>query len=226
MKIRFDEPSHTYWLGKRELISVTTLIGSLKPEFDAQTHSKRVAACEGVSQRSILDQWDKKRDDACDRGHRLHEAIRLSLDGKEPTTVVPETFHAWRRWWMNASANLKPLMVEKIVYDEELGVAGTLDALFESTKTGLDHVFDWKQNKVIRTRNQYGEKLLPPFQDLDNCELITYSMQLSLYRAMLERQRVADLGDGWIIHLGTEAKAYKAKDYRGRLVRWIEKGLK
>jgi len=84
------------------------------------------------------------------------------------------------------------IVPELIVHDEELGLAGTIDLVVE-TPDGLV-LIDWKTNKKITTKGYNNKKALEPIEDLDDCHLVKYSLQLSLYAYMLERQ-------GWKIDM-------------------------
>jgi hypothetical protein len=61
-------------------------------------------------------------------------------------------------------------------------------------------------------------------RDVPDDELHRYSIQVSHYRLMLERDgETGKLGDGWIVHLGGVATAHRVVDYRARLESWLTK---
>jgi hypothetical protein len=144
------------------------------------------------------------------------------LTGKNPSDWTFESA-SWLHWWLTCKIHLTPLRVESIVGNLEWKIAGTMDALLLSDKTTRHHVFDWKTGKEFRFINQYSELLLPPFDDLQNCEHVVYSLQTSIYRALVEREGI-DCGDSWIVHVTADkATPYRATDYRERVLQWLTK---
>jgi hypothetical protein len=103
---------------------------------------------------------DKTKQKAATIGTALHAAIEWHLrhqlgedPGKEPT--LPDesawAFEAWKDW--AKSVDLVPLMIERVVYCEYCGFAGTLD-LYAKVKGALT-VLDWKTGRAV-----YGEAFL------------------------------------------------------------------
>jgi hypothetical protein len=219
-EIKFDKASHTYTWKGRNLTAVSSVIKEIVPEFDRAGLSAKVAKREGKPVSVILAEWDAKRDKAAANGTAMHAQIQNTIGGGQDEGGVE--WRAWRTWWDGASKTITVRDVEKIIGDAEFGIAGTLDALVDSQKSGLAHILDWKSNSKFRMRNDWGTKLLPPFDDLDDCEFERYSIQVSLYRLILERNGEPEMGDSWLIHLGDHATAHKAMDRRQRLEKWLK----
>lgn len=220
-KIKFRRKDHTYWLGEQPLTSVTQTISRIAPKFDADGNAARMAARDGTTKEAILELWQRKSRAALDKGTAVHAFIEQIIKGKRPKCAIPEA-QAWLEWWRGAKRYLDPVGVEMIVGDSELGVAGTMDFLAHSSKNGKTTIIDWKTGSKFETENRWGRFLLPPFSDLPDNELHRYSLQVSLYRLILERAGFANMGESYIVHLGPEkAHAYKAHDYRKRLEAWL-----
>lgn len=76
----FDEGPHKYTDSNgNEYVSVTTLIGNYCPKFDAKYWSHKKAREQGVSEKEILKQWDKIKNEACDRGTNTHNGIENAI---------------------------------------------------------------------------------------------------------------------------------------------------
>ena len=76
----FDEGPHRYTdTNGNEYISVTTIIGRYCPEFDAKYWAHRKAKEQGVSEKEILRQWNRIKDEACDRGTATHNGIENAI---------------------------------------------------------------------------------------------------------------------------------------------------
>lgn len=229
--IVFNRAGHTYTLNGQELTSVTRLISRLKPPFEAESAAANVAHRDGRSVQSVLDQWERKRQAALEHGTRLHQYIERRLTG-QPDGAGEERWpeHAafdvmWERLSRLGALNVR--QVEWVVGDAALGVAGTVDALLHSAHDDSLHLWDWKTGSKFNTVNRW-ETLKPPFEDLHNCELNIYSLQLSLYRLIVERNLARALGDGYIVHLppAGHAQIYTALDLRGRLANWLAGGAR
>lgn len=227
-----NQKTHTYWCGKKRLQSVGGLVKSLVPPFDRDRIAARIAKREGKTPEQIIAGWEAMRDEAADKGYAVHDAIDCHLKGKpmppncEQSPVAFSAWSLWLAWWKKAGEHLTVKGVEVQVADLELSLAGTFDLLALSSKTGKEHIFDWKTNKKFAKQNNYGENLLEPFSDLPNCEYSVYSLQVNLYRLIRERAG-HDCGDSWIVHVNRTLSVFRALDLRARLKEWLgEKELK
>lgn len=76
----FDEGPHKYTDSNgNEYISVTTLIGDYCPKFDAKYWAHKKAKEQGVSEKEIIKQWDKIKNEACNRGTNTHNGIENAI---------------------------------------------------------------------------------------------------------------------------------------------------
>ena len=225
-RIQFEPRAHRYTLDGQELVSVSSVIARAKPPFDAPSAAARVAAREGRTSAEVLAEWERKRVRSCTLGTAVHEHIAAALGyaAVPAPSGTPQT-DAFRRWWQMAQRNLQPVHVEWVVGDAALGIAGTVDLVAYSRKTEQYHLLDWKTNGEFKTESPWGT-LLAPFADLPDCYLSHYSLQLSLYRLIIERAGVLDqpLGAGYIVHLSAagDATPYRAHDLRARLEEWLD----
>ena len=76
----FDEGPHKYTDSSgNEYTSVTTLIGKYAPKFDAKYWAHKKAREQGVSEKEIMRQWDRIKNEACDRGTATHNGLEDAL---------------------------------------------------------------------------------------------------------------------------------------------------
>ena len=76
----FDEGPHKYTDSNgNEYISVTTIIGNYVPKFDAKYWARKKAKEQGVSEKEIIRQWNKIKDEACSRGNATHNGIEDAI---------------------------------------------------------------------------------------------------------------------------------------------------
>jgi len=99
-------------------------------------------------------QAERTKQAAAEKGRDLHSAIHLFLTGRRPELAedtVP-AFELWRKWWtmLQRRHKVKVLDVEKTIYDEKNGYAGTMDIRF--ALDGDPVIADWKSSNHI-----YGE---------------------------------------------------------------------
>jgi hypothetical protein len=133
---------------------------------------------------------------------------------------LPE-MDAFDRFWDDNSKHNRKGQVEWVVGDAELGIAGTVDAMFWNSIALGNVIFDWKTGGKFATENRW-ENLLPPFNNLPNCELSIYSLQTSLYRLIIERNE-GEVESCTIVHLNNEGQItpYQAMDLRDQLFTWL-----
>lgn len=195
-----NEDLHTYHLGDKNLIPVTTLIKDFAQEFDSQTISARVAKKRGVSQQEVLDEWDRIKIDAQDFGHQVHKFGerygRFILSGEnKPIVTCPEE-KALAKFFTDLHPRFLPVTFEQKMYSVKYGYAGTTDIIFYDGKKGFV-ICDYKTGKDIH-RNYYGQMMLPPFQYLLDTPFNHYQLQLSLYQIPLEENGLF-VSERWVV---------------------------
>jgi len=177
----FDKDKHTYINSnnKEEYISATTLINKYKEPFDVEKFSKLVSLRKGVSQDTIKETWDKIKKDACDFGSSIHTLIEeYFIDNKNNNHPVVLNF--LKHFNKSDYHNIKN---EHILFDHEFSIAGTADIIADVNEKVFD-IVDIKTNKKIREKSLYNKFFLTPLLHLSDCEISTYSLQLSLYAYM------------------------------------------
>ncbi len=233
--IIFNESDHAYTLYGQPLSSVTQVIGRLKSPFDTSTAATRVAERAGRDPADVLAEWEQKRRTALERGTTVHKYVAAKilsssdcLSSRDDKVInrlntphrLPE-MDAFDRFWDDNSKHNRKGQVEWVVGDAELGIAGTVDAMFWNSIALGNVIFDWKTGGKFATENRW-ENLLPPFNNLPNCELSIYSLQTSLYRLIIERNE-GEVESCTIVHLNNEGQItpYQAMDLRDQLFTWL-----
>lgn len=226
-QIKLNEDLHRYYLNGRELTGVNAKIRTLEKPFDAQAIAEKTARKQGKTVEQVFAEWEAAKL----LGINTHKHIQEMLLGKngKPTdpflslNTKPAEFTAFDVFWAQLSqmVSYEKKHVEWIIGDDELGLAGNLDTMFFSPTTGQYHIWDWKTGKFTLD-NQFA-CLFHPFNDLDASKLNIYSLQVSAYRLMVERNTGLILGDSYLVHLSSLGHTvYPAIDYRGRLLAWLQ----
>lgn len=219
-QILFDKGAHTYKLKDKILTPVTSFVSSFEPETNWDEIAQKKADKEGVEKDLILRVWKQRSKTATDKGSKVHHYIERRLKHKtEHDSEFPEML-AWDCFWEVASVHLLPIKIEWVVGDYELGLGGTIDCLFYSDKTKKYHIFDWKTGANFRYDNPF-QNLKKPFDEYEDCEFVKYSLQLSAYKLILQRNTDLVLGDCFVIRLSDDFFKVKCLDFTQQIQNWV-----
>lgn len=176
--IEFDEATHTYRhkVTGEKLISVTKLIESLHEPFDKAKWLPKKAKERGISESELEAEWDEKRDRAASYGTRFHKYMEDKLN----LVDTKDTFIAADKYLQDYREDL-PIATEVRVGNDL--AAGTFDCIVK--RNGMYVLKDWKTNAVDKFTLDSKKRFLPPFEYLRDSKLVQYTLQLSIYRYML-----------------------------------------
>jgi len=193
-KLYFEEEKHIYaYIDKNNethiLASVSAFISQYMPKFDTVGMATRVASKKGIDVNTVIAEWEKKRNDACTFGTKIHahqeamlknESAEFDFVGEREIKIAEAGKQAIKdiykkEWWL--------YQCELPVFSSQYKIAGTIDVIFKRGNEWM--IADWKTNEKIDTRNFYGGKALNPISHLDDCSFVKYSIQLNLYERLL-----------------------------------------
>ena len=226
--IKFHDKEHKYYLNGKQMSSVTKLIGKFKQPFDSDYWSEKKANERGILKEEILKEWKYKADFATQKGSAVHAFAENYLFNKvfpfpeqemievlggvenmlECRAAVKTIIELFKKFYSDSYGKLVPVRAELVVGDEELGLCGMVDQLFWNEKSGELEIWDWKTNKEIKEVNKW-QQFKEPLGHLDVCELNTYSLQLSLYKHIIEKNTNLKLGKSYIVWLNENNDTYK-----------------
>ena len=224
--ILFIEKNHSYKIDSELAnFSVSGLIKKYEKEFDSQKIARFVAKKEKTTIENVLEKWDFSRDYSCHKGSEFHKFVenflyrkQISIDRDSINSFFEsrkkfmsensiseycsdlknsiKNFINFYNWWKQDHILIKS---EFVIGDKKSSVCGTIDNLSYNKKTNELVIFDYKTNKEIKRKNQYGEKLLYNLNHLDNCEYSKYSLQLSLYSTIIENVTSFEVPKSYIV---------------------------
>lgn len=212
--------------------SVTGFISQFKEKFDSDRVAKMVAKKQGKTVAAVLNEWKEISDTALDLGTLVHKWIEDYYNGTNPAEPEhPEVLarvNQFKAIHEERLHKLTPIKQEFRLFSRKWGLAGTMDALF---KIDQDYyVGDWKTNKKFTTdedskKDRYAKKLLYPFEDLWDNSVNGYSIQLSMYRLMLQEEAGFETKGAFLVWIGPKEKPklYKTVDLRDRLHKYLQK---
>lgn len=202
--ITLNKEAHIYTLTTEpelEFTSVTDFVSRFFEKFDAKKIANNLVATHpkyrDQSAESLIAEWK----DRASHGIKIHEEIENCIRSEiQPTEQKAIIGFRWlQRYLMKFDFELFP---EVIVYSKELRLAGTIDLLAKDNSTGLYHILDWKTSKSIETSSYNGKLgIKPATENLLDCNFTHYSLQLSLYRYLLEEFYSMKIDDQLIVHI-------------------------
>lgn len=104
---------------------------------------------------------------------------------------------------------LIPISSEFIIGDPEYRICGTIDQLFYNETYNCLEIWDWKTNKEIKLNNQYNSMMKHPISWVDNINFKHYSMQLSLYKYIIQKITGFDVGELWLVHFDYKKEQFE-----------------
>lgn len=203
-RITFDEESHTYTIdGSRQgWTSCTQFIHGFVQEFDADAiiskmmNSRKWSESKyfGMTPDAIKAQWSASANEASTAGTRMHLDIER-YNNADPVgnlagdNYVPNQSPEWeyfleydKRW--REKNGFIPYRTEWLVFKEDIKLAGSIDMLYLKPD-GTLAIYDWKRAKEIKFDNPY-QNCLEPIDNLPDTNYWHYSLQLNIYRKILE----------------------------------------
>jgi hypothetical protein len=119
--------------------------------------------------------------------------------------AVLETEQVNYFWKMNS--HLVPYRSEWVVWDDEWNIAGTIDAVFKDIRDGSYWILDWKRVRTglepdleatrwgyiqkddewLEPVKPWAKKMPKPLDDFYSTKYWNYSMQLNMYKTILEK---------------------------------------
>ncbi len=150
------------------------------------------------AQQEILDQWDKEKREACDRGTKIHAELEHSFyKGGDNVSLqrfgIGGKFVCKKDYYdLDLEYGVYP---EYLIYRESedgiLKLAGQVDLIIKSGNEIV--IVDHKSNKKIdqkggfNTQTKQTAKMKYPLNTLEDCNYSHYTLQLSTYAWMLQK---------------------------------------
>lgn len=209
----FDEKKHEYTFYDTRsqpiimypAISSTTLIHSLFPKFDSDRIIDNMMASASwernkyypMTKQEIKDKWSENSREAMIKGTKLHEDIESYLNFECISNESIE-FQYFLNFIRDNRINV--YRTEWKIFDEESGVAGTIDCACID-QYGKITLYDWKRAKEIKRTNDFKKQysLKPYLKHLEDVNFNQYSLQLNLYKYILEKNYKCVVKDMYLV---------------------------
>lgn len=234
--ITFTEEDHKYSsiINDEEItyISGTTFISKFFSPFDPTgIITKKCAQKRGLTVEALKQEWKEKADKSCVYGTKIHETMEDCLLGRtkrnKPIDLKEKlAMKNAERLSAKLLTKLEILGIEKIIFDERLKLAGTIDLLARAKKDGKIYILDHKTNGYIDVENKYNKFGLPPIKHIPDTNFWHYTIQLNLYQYILKESGYIDKNEkiGMCLFHITEngVKTYTCDDRQKEISDMIE----
>ena len=214
--IQFEETTHTYTptsVPNLKLRSCTEFIKNFFEPFDKYKIANKlvdhIPKYRNRTVESLIEEWEA----AADHGKAVHKEIEDYISsGLAPSSIKAK--HG-ANWFCDYSkGNNHDFFTEAIIYSEELRLAGTIDLLVHNKSNDTFSIIDWKTNKKI-DQNSYQRKMgrKHPTSSLMDCNFTHYTLQMSLYKYILEEYYDFKVTNTKLIHLTEDGYVEYNCDY-------------
>jgi hypothetical protein len=210
-RISFDEKTHTYSIdGSSDgIISVTTLIHHHFPKFDSSKVLKlmknKKQKYPNMSDEEIKKLWSENGKNASENGTKMHKMIENYYNSEENKENSKE-FQYFLSFNKTIENKFIPYRTEWSVFDGSLDLAGQIDMIYKK-QDGTYALYDWKRSKEIKKENSF-EKGLGKLSSLDHCNYIHYSIQLNIYKRILETRYDMKVSEMCLVILHPDNDSY------------------
>jgi ATP-dependent exoDNAse (exonuclease V) beta subunit len=166
----------------------------------------------GKTAEEIKELWNQNGDAASSKGTAMHLAIEQFIHGHpemiDAGVLDTKEWTYFSNFWRDVKDDLVPYRSEWEVWSEEYKLAGSIDMVFYRKSDQSYVIYDWKRSKEIKMENDY-ENGLGPLSHLPACNYWQYTIQLNLYRWILENHYGMPIKGMYLIVLHPDNKTYK-----------------
>jgi ATP-dependent exoDNAse (exonuclease V) beta subunit len=199
--------------------SVTQFIHRFFEEFDSELISARYAAKHNLSQEEVLADWEKHGKVASLAGTIIHSYLENAKRGKtldiDYSAAIKEGVYDEVKERVNLllpqaqefhEDTLNKLFPIQLEYTVGIGniIAGNIDMLCWNEKAQEFQIWDYKNLKKFTTSNLFGKVGKGAFNWFADCHLVKYSIQLTMYKLILERVLGIRIGKCYLVHFNYE----------------------
>lgn len=218
-RIKFQKEGHKYWIdgNSENIISSTTFIKQFFKEFDSDSAIKNILNSVDhqenpeykyykMSAEDIKNSWESNGKISRDLGTSLHEDIENFYNEIEVKNDTIE--YKYFLNFVSEHKDMKIYRTEWFIFSEIHRITGSIDAVFQNSDGSLS-IYDWKRSKDISFKSFNNEKGKPPLDNVINSNYYHYSLQLNLYKTILETFYGKKIRDMFLIVLHPSEINYK-----------------
>lgn len=230
-RIKFQDEGHKYWIdgNDKDLISSTTFIHTFFGHFDSEKMINNILKSKKYNDpdykyykmtgEEIKKQWDDSGFNARTEGTKMHKDIEDFYNEIEVDNESEE-FEQFLKFYKDHE-DLEIYRTEWLIFSDLLKITGSIDATFIN-KDGTLSLGDWKRSKEITKESYGGQCGKFPLQHIPDSNYYHYSLQLNLYRTILERFYGMKVKEMFLVALHPENKNEYKKIFVDKMDKEIE----
>lgn len=213
--IVFHEDDHKYVYNGLECKSVTTLLKDYKSIFDEMIIASRYAKKHKLELLEVLRSWDEIRERSATIGTEIHKYAEMKFLQKAYMPhwgnydVSEKLIEYVDNFYQDTKNKLIPVKLEFVIGSFEKRICGMIDKLFWNIKAQELQIWDYKTSKKIETSSSFNNKMRNGLEHLDDCEYNVYSLQLAIYKKIIETECQIKLGNSYICWINEQNDNYK-----------------
>jgi hypothetical protein len=200
--------SVTNWVYKHfEPFNAKLVIDNMRKSKNWNSNNKYF----GMTDSEIQDLWKNNGKISRELGTALHEKIEKwcndeNVEHDEDDDVAFNQFLEWDN--AKSSDGWMPYRTEWKIFDEDLQIAGTADAVYMNDK-GEYILIDWKRCKEIKFENRWQSATSDEIKHLSDCNYVKYSLQLNVYKYILEKNYGINISKMLIVNVHPDQKSFQ-----------------
>lgn len=186
----------------------STVKGTLMHEYIELQFQKRVLEFDEKRIKEMvktsLKRIDTYNSDFSDLKHDIDSVT------KEIQESISKTINKIVKFLNESNGALIPIASEFIIGDKEYRICGTIDQIFYNTTYKTLQIWDWKTNNKIEVVKEFktDEFMLEPINNISNTNYWHYSIQLSLYKFILQKITGIEVEKLWLCHFDDQVEEY------------------
>jgi len=194
-KLHFYKGVHSYKYGRKQLTSVTQFVGKFFKPFEATKIARKISKfpVHKAKKRGVR-YWKAQWKMARERGTRVHNALDGYVRTNQLVVIEDEDLYMVQQGVDYLKENQQGVQLdsEKIIYDLDMGLAGTIDLIIHhkplNSGAKVISLLDWKTSKKIPKKSYDKISGEFPLGEFDDCKYTHYQFQLCTYAYMLEKK--------------------------------------
>ena len=229
-RISFEDEGHKYTIDgvdakkcENPYTSVTTLVHQQFEPFDADKIIARMMASPrwskskyfGKTAPEIKAGWKQSGDEASSAGTNMHYDIECFYNRQENENTSTE-YTYFKNFYEDMERRNEcgggpgePYRTEWTVFDEDLRLTGSIDMCFRKPD-GTIAIYDWKRSKEIKKTGGFMKfSKNPVLSHIPDLNYWHYSLQLNIYKTILERNYGAKVSEMFLVCLHPNHKNYQ-----------------
>ena len=205
--------------------SVTTFVHKFTIPFEKHKMALKCALRDARPINEVLDEWEQKGAYARCLGTEVHAVMehlwkqdenKPDYDAMSKFPGMIEDFEYRKGICVDLYEKMKnvyePIANEVIVNDPALGLSGTIDFVAYNKKTDTVDILDWKTSKQFSISS--GSTMMKdPFGSFPNTNVSEYSLQLSLYKYIVEKHTGLKINELRLFQIPGKGKMKTIKCY-------------